>query len=98
MPLGDIRDGIPYIVPAVTESAVWTRMSMRAGEEPMSWRTSSYSAENGCCVEVAADTEVIAIRDSKNPEQAVLRVRPAAWSAFVAGVKAGRIVAPLAGA
>jgi len=48
------------------------------------WRKSSYSGatEDDNCVEVAFahDTQ---IRDSKNPEGAVLTFGPAAWKNFV---------------
>jgi hypothetical protein len=49
------------------------------------WRTSSYSgSEGGACVEVAACPSAVHVRDSKNPDGAVLTVRPATWAAFTA--------------
>ena len=36
----------------------------------LTWRTSSYSAQNGQCVEVRGDLS--AVRDSKNPDGPVL--------------------------
>jgi hypothetical protein len=51
---------------------------------------SSYSNLNGECVEVARNIPgVIAIRDSKAPDAALLRVAPAAWGAFVGAVVRG---------
>ncbi|HEX2315096.1 MAG TPA: DUF397 domain-containing protein [Thermomonospora sp.] len=46
------------------------------------WRKSSRSAQNGACVEVAPLIDVVAVRDSKNPEKAALTFTRAAWRAF----------------
>ncbi|MER0241199.1 DUF397 domain-containing protein [Streptomyces sp. 796.1] len=55
------------------------------------WRKSSYSGSNGGdCIEVAPGfPSVVPVRDSKNPHGPALAFGTAAWSAFVAGVKAG---------
>ncbi|MBW1601419.1 DUF397 domain-containing protein [Streptomyces sp. JJ66] len=59
------------------------------------WVKSSYSGNGGTCVEwapgVAAATGAVPVRDSKSPAGPVLSVSPAAFSAFVAGVKAGEV-------
>lgn len=52
------------------------------------WRTSSYTANNGNCVEV---TEIpgaagIAVRDSKNVDIPAARVSQRAWTAFLSSV------------
>ncbi|MFF2363297.1 DUF397 domain-containing protein [Streptomyces sp. NPDC058122] len=48
------------------------------------WFKSSYSgAEGGECVEVAADTGVVHIRDSKAAAGPVIRVSREAWAGFV---------------
>ncbi|WP_435284813.1 DUF397 domain-containing protein [Streptomyces koelreuteriae] len=53
------------------------------------WRKSSYSGNTGGeCVEVAALTLGLAMRDSKNPEAGILTLSPEAYSAFVTYVRA----------
>lgn len=53
------------------------------------WRKSSYSGNNGGdCVEVAGNLpDLVAIRDSKDPDGPVLVLTPVEWRAFTAGVK-----------
>ena len=55
------------------------------------WRKSSYSQGNGGnCVEVADSlSQVVAVRDSKDPGGARLKFQPAAWITFTDGVKNG---------
>lgn len=55
------------------------------------WRKSTASGSNGGeCVEVASlGGDGYAVRDSKNPNGAAFTFPTAAWTAFVAGVKAG---------
>jgi hypothetical protein len=50
------------------------------------WRTSSYSAGNGGCVEVATAPERVLVRDSKDPDGPMLAVPPTAWRDFLATV------------
>ncbi|MCX5398487.1 DUF397 domain-containing protein [Streptomyces sp. NBC_00102] len=56
------------------------------------WFTSSYSSGGGQCVEVAANLaatrNVVPVRDSKDTSGPVLGFSAAAFSSFVAGVKA----------
>jgi hypothetical protein len=54
------------------------------------WRKSSYSSGNGGqCVEVARNLpDVVAVRDSKNPEGPALVFTPEEWRAFLDGVRA----------
>jgi hypothetical protein len=49
------------------------------------WHKSSYSTNDGACVEVAGSR----VRDSKDRDGAVLNFTPDEWQAFIAGVKAG---------
>ncbi|MFF0718571.1 DUF397 domain-containing protein [Verrucosispora sp. NA02020] len=53
------------------------------------WRTSTRSGTNGGdCVEVADNlSDVVGIRDSKDPTGPTLTVTPTAWSAFVTAVR-----------
>jgi hypothetical protein len=54
------------------------------------WHKSSYSSQDGNCVEVATNLPgSVAIRDSKHPEGSGLLVPAAEWRAFVRGLKAG---------
>jgi Domain of unknown function (DUF397) len=54
------------------------------------WRTSSRTYGGGNCVEVAARTgDHVNVRDSKNPQGAMLRFTPVQWNAFVAGLRSG---------
>ncbi|MGW1224081.1 DUF397 domain-containing protein [Streptomyces sp. NPDC002530] len=56
------------------------------------WYTSSYSNNGGNCVQVAtnlAPTGTVPVRDSKNPTGPALALTPAAFTAFVAGLKRG---------
>ncbi|WP_063760744.1 DUF397 domain-containing protein [Streptomyces aureocirculatus] len=50
----------------------------------LEWFKSSYSTADGpSCVEVAATTHTIHIRDSKTPEAPHLTVTPTAWADFL---------------
>ncbi len=55
------------------------------------WHTSSFSGNNGTCVEVAdLDGGHRAVRDSKNPAGPALTVTVAEWAAFTTSIRAGR--------
>jgi hypothetical protein len=47
------------------------------------WTKSSYSADNGNCVEVATAPVVTGVRDSKNPRGPVLAFPSARWTQFL---------------
>ncbi|MCT9107035.1 DUF397 domain-containing protein [Streptomyces mirabilis] len=51
----------------------------------LAWFKSSYSGTSGDnCVEVAASTNAVHVRDSKIERSPQLAVEPTTWSAFVA--------------
>ncbi|HEX6519484.1 MAG TPA: DUF397 domain-containing protein [Streptosporangiaceae bacterium] len=53
------------------------------------WHKSSFSGSGGTsCVEVAQAGPMIAVRDSKNPGEAVLTFNQSEWKAFTRAVKA----------
>lgn len=55
------------------------------------YQKSSYSVQQGECVEVApTSTGGRAIRDSKNPHGPLLYLTPNGWYAFLTGAKDGR--------
>ena len=56
----------------------------------LNWVKSSFSGNNGNCVEIASMQDGdLAVRDSKNADGPALCFGPGAWAAFVAGVHAG---------
>jgi hypothetical protein len=59
----------------------------------VTWRKSSYSGSNGGnCVEVAAlPGNVLAVRDSKNPDGPALTFSRAEWRTFTTTLKTGAL-------
>jgi hypothetical protein len=54
------------------------------------WRISSYSGQNGACVEVACNIPgLVAVRDSKDRGGLLLAIDPKEWRGFTDQVKAG---------
>ncbi|HEY7144853.1 MAG TPA: DUF397 domain-containing protein [Streptosporangiaceae bacterium] len=53
------------------------------------WRKAQRSIGNGACVEVAPIDGMIAVRDSKDPDGAVLRYTTAEFHAFLDGARNG---------
>ncbi|UXY26916.1 DUF397 domain-containing protein [Streptomyces sp. HUAS TT20] len=54
----------------------------------LTWFKSSYSSgEGGECVEVAAASGAVYVRDSKDTSRPVLTVESAAWRAFIESVE-----------
>ncbi|MGY1439154.1 DUF397 domain-containing protein [Streptomyces reniochalinae] len=67
-------------------------MSSTSTSRPTDWVKSTYSGgEGGNCVEWApgrvADAGAVPVRDSKDTAREPLAFSPAAWTAFVAGLK-----------
>ncbi|MEU2859652.1 DUF397 domain-containing protein [Streptomyces mirabilis] len=59
-------------------------MSTDETSPELAWFKSSYSgAEGGECLEVAATSRAIRVRDSKTPARAQLAFPPSEWAAFV---------------
>lgn len=61
---------------------------MMRDENRVAWRTSTYSAGDGNCVEVAMIREGIGIRDTKNRAAGHLTVPNLAWQLFTLAVTA----------
>lgn len=66
----------------------WYKSSYSSGSGgqcvEVAWAKSSYSAGNGGdCVEVADAGAAVLVRDSKQPDAALLTVPTAQWTAFV---------------
>ena len=57
------------------------------GPARAAWRTSSYSNNGGNCVEIAAATGAIGVRDTKHRAGATLTFGPRAWQRFTARLK-----------
>lgn len=54
------------------------------------WVKSSLSLSNGNCAEVAVMHDgCVAIRDSEFPYGPIITFKPADWTAFISGAKAG---------
>jgi Domain of unknown function (DUF397) len=55
------------------------------------WRKSSYSdSSHGDCVEIAGFSQVIAVRDSKNPDGAVLTFNRSVFGTLAREIRTGR--------
>ncbi len=54
------------------------------------WRKSSYSNDNGDCIEVSDGQKgVTPVRDSKDPQGPALLFTASAFAAFITGIKSG---------
>ncbi|MCU1687492.1 MAG: hypothetical protein JWQ81_8231 [Amycolatopsis sp.] len=54
------------------------------------WRKSSYSADQGECVEVAKAPADVHVRDTKDRASGSLTFGPASWRTFLAGLSIPR--------
>jgi hypothetical protein len=59
---------------------------MSAHETPVTWRKSSFS-QGGDCVELAYSSNLILVRDSKDPFGPTLSFTVAEWASFIAEIK-----------
>lgn len=55
------------------------------------WRKSRHSGPSGTCVEVAATSSMVALRDSKRRSGSALAVAPVAWQAFLGSLKSDHL-------
>jgi hypothetical protein len=55
----------------------------------VNWKKSTRSNGSGDCVEIAELPDGVAVRDSKNPNDGVLRFTRREWRAFIHGAKDG---------
>ncbi len=62
-------------------------VSDKADDSRRQWRRSSWSYGTGNCLEIVSLGQRVLVRDSKNPQGASLRITPAQWNVFVAGVR-----------
>jgi hypothetical protein len=53
------------------------------------WRVSSYSAQNGNCVEIATIANTVAVRDTKNRAGGHLSLSAEGWAALTTSVAPG---------
>ena len=53
------------------------------------WRKSCHSGQNGDCVEVAAASSAVAVRDSKDRRGGLLAFTPGRWKEFTRQAKKG---------
>ncbi len=60
-----------------------------AERQQLNWRKAMLSTNNGACVEVAAATGKVVVRDSKDPDGHVLVYMHSEWNAFLDGAKNG---------
>lgn len=79
-----------------TSRVTWRTSSYSMGNggecvEIGAWRTSRHSAQEGNCVEVAANDALALARDSKDPDGPVLRFGTDAWATFLNTVKSGHL-------
>ena len=54
-----------------------------ANRHDLIWRKSSYSADEGQCVEIATLHGTVAVRDSKEPDGPALTFTPAAFAGLL---------------
>jgi predicted secreted Zn-dependent protease len=63
-------------------------MDRTRGYNRLTWRT-ALNCDGGACVEVAADRDVVLIRNSRQPSGPLVEYTPEEWHEFVSGIKNG---------
>jgi hypothetical protein len=58
---------------------------------PIQWRISSFSANGGSCVAVAAVDDAVLVRNSNHPDRGTLALPARAMMSFVAACAAGEL-------
>lgn len=69
---------------------------MSGSGDGLRWRRSQRCG-SATCVEVAADSQAIHVRDSKNPHGGRLTFSHAEWRHFVAAIRSGELDVPAHG-
>lgn len=81
--------GLPQAVPGVLKGEQRNKEDALAFDPgQVLWRTSSFTHGNDC-VTVGEYGDMIAVRDSKDPEGGTLVFTRSEMAAFIAGIKAG---------
>lgn len=62
---------------------------MLHSDHDLPWRKSSFSGPNGCVEAAPLNGDLIAVRDSKNPQGGHLVYNAHEWQSFLAGVRNG---------
>jgi len=55
----------------------------------MEWFKSTRCSDSACVEVATIGADLVALRDSKRPEQPFLRLDRVQWSAFIEGIKSG---------
>jgi predicted secreted Zn-dependent protease len=63
-------------------------MDRKLSHDSLTWRT-ALSCDGGACVEVAADRNIILMRNSRQPGGPLLQYTPEEWNEFISGIKKG---------
>jgi predicted secreted Zn-dependent protease len=63
-------------------------MDRTLSHKSLTWRT-ALNCDGGACVEVAADRNIIVIRNSRQPSGPLIEYTTEEWYEFVSGIKKG---------
>jgi hypothetical protein len=76
------------------EVAAWRKSAASAANgacaEVGAWRKSSASMSNGQCAEVGQGGAVVGVRDSRDPDGAVLAFPAQTWAAFLVRLRSAK--------